>query len=389
MTESILSPRRFLIANALADSSYQVADAAKALLVKASAVPSLQTELFSDNFVAHLLALKGSNLDILTFRIQELVIDYLKANPANEQFIVNSNLRHEFMFRCVSGDFLRDLNLIETYSQMVIKAPIAFEFLDALQVWSSLMNYLTNNKGSTEYSLMATGILKLIGVISLEKPKYIRFLSERHGLLSAIQSLLDEDDKAVEKTAIIVLGNIGSFADGFSFLVSEEHLLAKFIDVCLNITGEFKLECMRTWSCIFGAMPEETENIEQFESTMSNVYDKIKINGYNLLSTCLSMGKSAFDDERIVCYAILKSMCMHPWGLQKVLGKTDVVGFLMDRSREFSKLGKEWRFSIYQTIVKYGPIYHVEHPIIPVFTKYIKEGPFASQGEAAVAFQSA
>lgn len=64
------------------------------------------------------------------------------------------------------------------------------------------------------------------------------------------------------------------------------------------------------------------------------------LSGYKVWVTVLEMAKSAFEEERIAAYAVLKSLCLHGFGVKHLLGVYAFVECLKDRSCETTKVGK-------------------------------------------------
>ncbi len=54
----------------------------------------------------------------------------------------------------------------------------------------------------------------------------------------------------------------------------------------------------------------------------------------------VSQGKNAFEENRIAAYSVLKAIAMHEWGLSEIHSHSPILGLLLDRASETSRLGK-------------------------------------------------
>ena len=89
-------------------------------------------------------------------------------------------------------------------------------------------------------------------------------------------------------------------------------------------------------------------------------------------------------------------MALHPWGkLEMTVNSKEFVDYILNRTTEFTREAKGWKYSIVQTLVKSStstPETTADNCIPPNImerlTRYLNEGPFFVITEAAVAFQS-
>lgn len=201
---------------------------------------------------------------------------------------------------------------------------------------------------------------------------------------------LYELNSTKKNLTVIFLGNTASTSIGFMSLVKQVSFLSAFIQLSETAHGDLRLECLKSWSCLFAADTAQLNQNEYLilESEMGSLYAKAKINGKSLLSICLTLAKSAFEEERIAAYALMKSLSMHSWSVHEIYASSDYIRFLMDRSSEAEKKGKEWRYAIIQTLVLSANTFKIDHPVVQVLKTYIKDGPYFIEREANVAIAS-
>jgi len=108
------------------------------------------------------------------------------------------------------------------------------------------------------------------------------------------------------------------------------------------------------------------------------------------LSTLISNTKQTLEDLRIASFAIMQKMALHPWGQTEMSNSKEFIDYILNRTTETTKLGKEWKFTIVQTLVKAHNAENIIPPnIFDRLTRYLREGPFYVKTEATVAFESA
>jgi len=108
------------------------------------------------------------------------------------------------------------------------------------------------------------------------------------------------------------------------------------------------------------------------------------------LFTLISNAKQTLEELRIVSFAIMQKMALHPWGQTEMTISREFIDYILNRSTETTKLGKEWKFMIIQTLVKAPNAENIiSSNIFDRLTRYLREGPFYMRNEAAVAFANA
>jgi len=188
-------------------------------------------------------------------------------------------------------------------------------------------------------------------------------------------------------TTINIIGVIGSNPRGLKLLNASvtPSILGNFMDLCHHSVGDVKIACLQTISCLFGVSEKPTPELSDITH---QIY--LQIGGTPPLSTLISNTKQTLEELRIASFAIMQKMALHPWGQTELANSKEFIDYILNRTTETTKLGKEWKFTIVQTLVKAHNAENIIPPnIFDRLTRYLREGPFYVRTEAAVAFESA
>jgi 26S proteasome non-ATPase regulatory subunit 5 len=109
---------------------------------------------------------------------------------------------------------------------------------------------------------------------------------------------------------------------------------------------------------------------------------------FSILPILIQIAKQPFVDLRLVAYRCLLELTRSPWALSAMNNEPGFIEFLLNRSTEKDKEGKESKFAIIHSICQNGEeaklaIGNVNYLKL---RRYINEGAFFIEPEANVAF---
>ena len=112
---------------------------------------------------------------------------------------------------------------------------------------------------------------------------------------------------------------------------------------------------------------------------------------FSILPILIQIAKQPFVDLRLGAYRCLLELTRSSWALQALNNEPGFVEFLLNRSTEKDKEGKEAKFAIIQSICRDGE--EAKSALGTVnylkFRRYMNEGVFFVEPEANVAFDGA
>jgi hypothetical protein len=80
---------------------------------------------------------------------------------------------------------------------------------------------------------------------------------------------------------------------------------------------------------------------------------------------------------------------MHEWGLVEIHGHPPILAFLLDRASETSRIGKEWRYSVVQTMAGHDKCHELMGELWTTKLKsFVREGPFFVVSAPVIAMES-
>ena len=103
----------------------------------------------------------------------------------------------------------------------------------------------------------------------------------------------------------------------------------------------------------------------------------------------MTMAKQPFTELRCGVINIFQVLASQPWGQKTLYDYPGFEEYLLDRSTEQSKEGKDAKFDVIKTLVEspsgreiFGNVYFVR------MNEYVNQGPYYVRVEAAVAMES-
>lgn len=137
----------------------------------------------------------------------------------------------------------------------------------------------------------------------------------------------------------------------------------------------------------------EGDSTEKSECSRE-LYDQLHHRLPNLLSDLITSARNAFEDHRFAAYAVLQSLGRYTWAVEDMLISPEFFSWALDRNIERSSVGKEWRYAMIQSVVMTAmqmERFKTDTVAVGVLSRakrYLREGPFYTETEAAVAFES-
>jgi len=108
------------------------------------------------------------------------------------------------------------------------------------------------------------------------------------------------------------------------------------------------------------------------------------------LSTLVTNAKQSFEELHITSFVVMQKMALHAWGRTEMANSKEFIEYVLNRNTEFTHKGKEWKFSIVQTLATAPDAESlIAPPVLERLMRYIREGPFFVRTGAALAFESA
>ena len=107
------------------------------------------------------------------------------------------------------------------------------------------------------------------------------------------------------------------------------------------------------------------------------------------LDSLIDWAKSPLNERHVAAQRVLLAMSTQPWAQQLMAATKDFVEFLIDRSTEVDKMGRETKFQIIQSIfMTTTASQYFDSPDIVKLGVFVKQGPFYSTATNVVGMEA-
>jgi hypothetical protein len=176
---------------------------------------------------------------------------------------------------------------------------------------------------SLDNVLIQCASIKFFAALSTINPTCLKEIAADSNLISSLVQTLNSDSQEVVQTALILIGNFGTTADGIDLLQLPESAPFKqsLIDHLVRGTSSTKLLACQSLSSIFRYAPDSRkEFLEQLW---------LEIGG---IKKILDLAKAPFEELRNACFAIFEGLSRFDWGLYAIGSSGETIDFLLSRA---------------------------------------------------------
>jgi len=238
--------------------------------------------------------------------------------------------------------------------------------------------------------LVLPGYFSVFGAVGYTSPS---ILANEHK--QVLEKLIDSFDERASTgaqlltTAIETIGMIGQTIAGKQVLDQQ----ATMNTICIPRLGKMLTDCRneiqsRTLTTVAYLMSFNEPDPNGVGSSITENWFKSMISGEKRVQTLMKICRQPFKEIRISAMFILKSLAGQYWGQKELFSEPTFERYLLERSTEFEKEGKEAKFEIVRVLVK-SPFTETvfTQTQIDKFNKYYRQGPFFVDLEPTVAVE--
>ncbi|CAF1589750.1 unnamed protein product [Rotaria magnacalcarata] len=360
----------------------------------------LRNEYFHESNREILLSTNKQN-EIVKLRLYEYLIDLCLIEPriyrhiAEEQHLLDS-----FLYDCThsDNDILYLMNCLELLTSLTQK-PHTLAYLqnktDVMEHYLHLL--LSTNDGNTYYDLVKPGFIKFFGCylrnyLVLIETNTIN--NQQNQLLERFLPMLFDILLQSDSTPYIVIGLdtigfIGKTSNGKECILANAKFgdfIEKLVQMIRSSQSDMRIRAFGCLADLFH-IPQNMNSSSNAPSSTEQIY-RLCNRVFSILTIIVQIAKQPFVDLRLAAYRCLFELTRSPWALYAMNAEPGFIEFLLNRSTERDKEGKEAKFSIIQSICQ-----NVEeaksaigNPNYLKLRRYINEGVFYVEPEANVAF---
>ena len=217
-----------------------------------------------------------------------------------------------------------------------------------------------------------------MAVISERYPEFLRLV---------VQAVPSPSNSTLWGTAVDTFGVVASSPSGRRALLNMEDdtkaALTSLGEMVVNAQPDVRVRCLRALSMLLSCR-EEGERWE--ESVSLHWFNTLHRNPFQIL---MSIVKQPFQDLRIAGLRVLLVMSSFEWGQRLFHSHPGFLEYLLDRTTEPDKEGKELKYEIVHSMVASGSVAEGVFGSVDLLKlkRYEREGPFYSAVDTSVALE--
>uniref|UniRef100_V5GUA5 26S proteasome non-ATPase regulatory subunit 5 n=1 Tax=Ixodes ricinus TaxID=34613 RepID=V5GUA5_IXORI len=321
--------------------------------------------------------------DVFRFRVFEVFVDIAKASPEMLEKLAESGHLDKLLQETNQGDVLVRLNALELLTELASKSH-GLDYLEKKGILAKLSSVTINVAKDPLGSLLGPGLLKFFGSMGQTSPQ--RLLVDYPQVLGFIFECVQDGDSASQAVAVETIGVIGSSVQGKRALQSHGDKMKQYLKtLSQNIQGgrsELRVRSLDALANILHIEDDSCEDIIRLTEQWYNAFGEAPTR--LLLGVC----KQPFPDLRCSALGVVCEVAHSPWGQAALASHPGFLEYLLDRSTESDKEGKEAKFAIVAALAQCPsqPRGFSSEDWQRIRTAH-KEGPFYIAAEAAVAFE--
>ncbi|XP_076044265.1 26S proteasome non-ATPase regulatory subunit 5 isoform X2 [Oratosquilla oratoria] len=386
---AFLANQSYVIAviSALGDESLSVSKYAVSTLLQVAHIPAGLHTIFTNETISSLQQSMAKS-DSARFNVYEAIIKISVISPEALQVVAKTGLLEKLINEVTRGDILTQLNALELLIPLVLTEH-GLALLHESGVVSKLQYLLSLAHSDPMASLLVPGLIKFFGNLGYSMPNHLakEYNSVMHVIFNLATGKLDMGEPSFQVLAIDTLAHIATTAEG-------KIVLGKFqneMDQVLHHMGEriqtaptdLRVRMLEAMAELFSVEAEwQTTDV----ITITEKWWKELVG--NNMSKIMNIARQPFPELRCTSLAIINVVAQLPWGQKMIKVEPGMVEYLLDRSTEPDKAGKEAKWDIVTTLV-HSPTSHsiFTDTDMSRFEKYFTQGPFYVHTETQVAFE--
>ncbi|CAF1280400.1 unnamed protein product [Rotaria sp. Silwood1] len=340
--------------------------------------------------------------EIIKLRLYEYLINLcLIDSRIYEHITEEQHLLDQFLYDCIHSDtdILYLMNCLELLTILTQKSHTLAYLQNKTNVIDHYLHLLllTNDENSL-YDLVKPGFIKFFGCYLRN---YLVLLetnitnNQQNQLLERFlpilfDILLQSDSSSYITIGLDTIGFIGKTLNGKEYILSNAKFgdfIEKLVQMIRSSQSDIRIRCLACLADLF--------HISTFNSSSSHAWSlteqiyRLCNRVFSILSIIIEIAKQPFIDLRLAAYRCLFELTRSPWALHAMNTEPGFIEFLLNRSTEKDKEGKEAKFSIIQSICQNGDEAKLAMGNVNYlkFRRYVNEGVFYVEPEANVAFE--
>ncbi|KAN0033539.1 hypothetical protein ACTA71_007226 [Dictyostelium dimigraforme] len=262
----------------------------------------------------------------------------------------------------IGFDQITQMNILEIIEESCKYTIALHSIIDAGMI-SSLFEILkkttiattsTNNEALLSESPILNKIISFlsnVSQLSKEKTDLLFFTKDEYGkkIIEIFKYHLDHSENELSRklkgTILASVGIIGRNSKGLDLIIRDESFIKTYSEFFLSNDQETIITSYNS----FSIMLKSNDRIYLVTDKLYQIYRSLP-DGL-LMSKVSKNYSSPIEEIKMSSFSLIQALCIHSWGASEVIKMPGFFEYLMNRQNESTKLGKEWKFCIIQTLV--------------------------------------
>ncbi|KAK5575099.1 hypothetical protein RB653_010355 [Dictyostelium firmibasis] len=151
--------------------------------------------------------------------------------------------------------------------------------------------------------------------------------------------------RKLKMTILASVGIIGINSKGLDLIIRDQAFIKSYTEFFLSNDQDTIVTSYNS----FSIMLKPNDKIYLVSDKLYQIYQSLP-DGL-LMSKISKNYNSPIEEIKMSSFSLIQALCVHSWGASEVIKIPGFFEYLMNRQNESTKLGKEWKYCIVQTLV--------------------------------------
>ncbi|KAK7069182.1 hypothetical protein SK128_018717 [Halocaridina rubra] len=326
--------------------------------------------------------------DSARFNVYELIVKVSLLGDMALGMVSNSGLLDSLTAEVTTGDILTQLNALELLTPLALSRGGMNLLLEA-GVISKLQYLLSLAETDPMAALLMPGLIKFFGNMAFSRPHKMveEFSFVILMVLRVASGKLDLGDTTLQTVAIETVAHICSTPEGKlalgKFKVEMDEVLDVLGSMMRTAPTDQRVRVMEALTQLFYLQVDNRteELLQMLELWWAGV------GGVNL-EKITAVAQQPFPDIHCAALSLLNALASMPWGQRLIFSEPGLIEYILNRSTETEKQGKECKWNIVGTLLhSQTSAFTYPEGFVVKLTKYFNEGPFYVETVVEVALE--
>ncbi|CAH1787157.1 unnamed protein product, partial [Owenia fusiformis] len=369
------------VVRCLGDETLEVALLAAKILTTLGQNSAGVKVLFSGVILEELTSVMEKS-DIIRYRVFEMVVNVASSSNKALTFASQAGFLNQLVNEIQKDDILIQLNCIELLKDLALHSH-GLAYLEQQGVVTKLEIMMSQCDENPLMGFLLPGLIKFFGNVARIHPNEI--CDQFKAFTNTLFGLVTSPDQSLKGIAIETVGVIGERPEGKLALEKMSNQMDNAVKVIggaiKSSPEEVRSRAIESASNLM-ALKLEDHTMELLAIT-ENWFNRLIPKPLELL---LEIVQQPLLELRVPTLTIISHLAVQPWGQTMLNNQPGFNEYILNRSTENTKEGKELKFLIAKNLIDSPSVPEIfGRPYLLRLREYHREGPFYVRAQAEVA----